>query len=287
MKVVVIGAAGQLGSALLAALKGLPVTGLTREQLDLLDSARVREVLSQLRPTVVINTAAYLQVDLAEDQPEQAFLANGTAVLHLARLSSELGFKLVQISTDYVFGLEAGRSTPYRETDLPGPVGVYGQSKLLGEGLVQAYAERHLVVRSAGLYAPIGSRKKGGNFVETMLRLGAAKKALKVVADQVSTPTYAADLALGIRGLLEADAQGLYHLTNAGQVSWYELAQAIFRQAHLEVDLSPTTASAYGAKAKRPAYSVLDNKKAQALGVKLRPWDEALAAYLVARAHAG
>lgn len=283
MKIAVIGAAGQLGSALVRELDQHQVLALTREALDVLDPVGTERVLAELAPEVVINTSAYLQVDLAEDQPDEAFRLNGTAVLHLARLSNKLGFKLVQISTDYVFGLDQTRTTPYRETDLPGPVGVYGESKLAGEGFVLAYAERHLVVRSAGLYEPIGSRKKGGNFVETMLRLGAAKKALKVVADQRSTPTFATDLARGIGQLLQAKAEGLYHLTNAGDVSWYELAQEIFRQAQLEVDLSPTTAAAYGAKARRPAYSVLDNHRAWTIGVRLRPWQDAVAAYLQAR----
>lgn len=283
MKIAVIGSAGQLGSALVRELGQHQVQGLTRAELDVLDPARAEVVLAELAPEVVINTSAYLQVDLAEDQPDEAFRLNGTAVLHLARLSNKLGFKLVQISTDYVFGLDQTRTAPYRETDLPGPVGVYGESKLAGEGFVQAYAEHHLVVRSAGLYEPIGSRKKGGNFVETMLRLGAAKKSLKVVSDQRSTPTFATDLARGIGQLLEARAEGLFHLTNAGEVSWYELAQEIFRQAKLEVDLSATTAQAYGAKARRPAYSVLDNHQAWTIGVRLRPWQDALAAYLHAR----
>lgn len=284
MKIAVIGAGGQLGSALVRELGQHQVHGLTREQLDVLDPAQAERVLAALAPEVVINTSAYLQVDLAEDQPDEAFRLNGTAVLHLARLSNKLGFKLVQISTDYVFGLDQTRTAPYRETDLPGPVGVYGESKLAGEGFVLAYAEHPLVVRSAGLYEPIGSRKKGGNFVETMLRLGGAKKALKVVSDQRSTPTFATDLARGIGQLLQEGAEGLYHLTNAGDVSWYELAQEIFRQAKLEVDLSPTTAAAYGAKARRPAYSVLDNHRAWTIGVRLRPWPDALAAYLKARA---
>jgi dTDP-4-dehydrorhamnose reductase len=284
VKIVILGSQGQLGSALVRVLGPRhAVTGLGHAELDVLDRPKVREALTALRPELVINTTAYVQVDKAEDEVDAAFALNARAVLDLARTAAELDCTLVQVSTDYVYGLEKGRSTPYRETDVAGPVGVYGQSKLAGEDFVRAYAPKHFVVRSAGLYEPIGSRNKGGNFLETMLKLAAAKKSLKVVADQISTPTYASDLAAGIAELIQSDRYGLYHLTNAGEVSWFDFAKEIFRQAKVDADLSPTTAAAYGAKAKRPAYSVLDNGKINQLVNPLRPWQEALGAYLAAR----
>ncbi len=285
-RVAVIGAAGQLGSALVTVLeaRGLEPIAFTRGTLDVCDHDQASAKLREAKPDAVVNTAAYLAVDLAEDEVAQAFEVNAVAAKHLAHVTKALDVPLVHVSTDYVFGREGARSTPYTELDAPGPQGVYGTSKLAGEYFVREYAPKHFVVRSAGLYETIGSRKKGGNFIETMLRLAAAGRALKVVSDQVLTPTYTPDLAAGIADLLTTDAYGLYHLTNAGSCSWYEFAAAIFALAGVDADLSPTTTAEYGAKAPRPAYSVLDNTKAIDAGVTpLRPWRDALEAYLQRR----
>lgn len=285
-RVAVIGAAGQLGSALVTVLeaRGDTPVPFTRGELDVCDHDHTQAKLAAARPDVVVNTAAYLAVDLAEDEVAQAFEVNAVAVKNLALVTAGLDVPLVHISTDYVFGREGPRDRPYTEEDAPGPQGVYGTSKLAGEYFVREYAPKHFVVRSAGLYETIGSRKKGGNFIETMLKVAAAGRSLKVVADQVLTPTYTPDLATAIAELIGTEAYGLYHATNGGACSWFEFAGAIFELAGVQADLSPTTTAEYGAKAPRPAYSVLDNTKLERAGVTpLRPWRDALAAYLARR----
>jgi dTDP-4-dehydrorhamnose reductase len=184
---------------------------------------------------------------------------------------------LVHFSSDYVFGLDESRRTPWSEADAPGPVSVYGLSKLAGEYLVRSICPAHLVIRTCGLYGVWGVGGKGGNFVETMLRLAREGKPLRVVADQVCTPSYTADVADATVALLTAGRRGLYHVTNAGACSWYEFAGTIFELAGVSANLTAITSREFGAAARRPAYSVL----APAAGLSpLRPWREALAAYL-------
>ncbi len=283
MNYAVLGAAGQLGRDLCPRLAG-QVTALTRERADLTRPDTLRATLTTLRPDVVINCAAYNFVDKAETEPEAAFAVNAWGVRALAGVCRDLNCVLVHFSTDYVFGLDESRRVPYRETEAPGPVSVYGLSKLTGEYLVRALCPRHFVLRTCGLYGVWGSGGKGGNFVETMLRLAGQGKALKVVADQTCTPSYTVDVATATAALVQTDRYGLYHLTNGGSCSWHELARTIFAIAGVSANLSPTTSHAYGAPARRPAYSVLATGAYEALGLPpLRPWQEALAAYLQER----
>lgn len=283
---VIIGSNGQLGTDLRPALADFRVTGLTHADLDVTDAARAREVLGGLRPDVVVNTSAYHKVDVCEDEPAASFAVNATAPYGLARLAAELDFTLVHFSTDYVFA-GTGR-VPCKESDPTAPVSVYGVSKLAGENLVRAYAPRHYVVRTTGLYGVAGASGKGGNFVETMLRLGKAGP-VRVVDDQVMTPTATADLAAAVAALLRRESEvayGLYHVTSGGQCSWYHFAKTIFEQAGLRVDLSPITTAESGSKARRPGFSVLDHGKWMAAGfAELRPWSEALHDYLRAKGH--
>jgi dTDP-4-dehydrorhamnose reductase len=230
---------------------------------------------------VIVNCAAYNFVDRAESEPEAAFRSNAWGIRELARASRDLGCRLVHLSTDYVFGLDADRRTPLTEDDAPGPVSVYGLSKLAGEYLVRSVCPHHLVVRTCGLYGVWGSGGKGGNFVETILRVAGQGKPLRVVNDQRCTPTYAADLAEAVASLIEREAEGLYHVTSAGDCTWYELASEVFRQAGVKADLTPITSSEYGAEAQRPAYSVLATDKLSRIGIsRPRHWVDALAAYL-------
>jgi dTDP-4-dehydrorhamnose reductase len=223
-------------------------------------------------------------VDRAEADPEPAYVVNGWGVRALAKVCRDLDCLLVHYSTDYVFGKDGSRRQPYTETDTEGPVSVYGVTKLAGEGSVLKLCPKHLVVRTCGLYGLKGSGGKGGNFVETMIRLARERKALKVVDDQVCCPTATVDLADTTVRLLDAGGRGLFHVTSAGACSWYEFARTIFRLADVPADLSPTTSEAYAAPARRPAYSVLANDRLRALGLPpLRPWEEALSAYLAAR----
>jgi dTDP-4-dehydrorhamnose reductase len=246
----------------------------------------LRAALDDLRPDVVVNCAAYNFVDRAETEPPAAFAVNAWGVRDLALLCAERNCTLVHFSSDYVFGLDEARRTPWTEADPPGPVGVYGLSKLAGEYLVRALCPRHVVIRTCGLYGVWGSGGKGGNFVETMLRLAGQGKPIRIVADQVCTPSYTADVAAGTVALLAAGRPGLFHLTNAGSCSWYEFARAIFELARVPADVVPITSREYGASARRPAYSVLEPAACRALGLPpLRPWREALAAYLDERRH--
>ncbi|MFN4260469.1 MAG: dTDP-4-dehydrorhamnose reductase [Gemmataceae bacterium] len=285
MKIAVLGAAGQLGRDLVARLAG-DVIPWTRERADLTRPETLRAALTEARPDVVVNCAAYNFVDKAESEPEAAFAVNAWGVRALALACRDLACVLVHFSTDYVFGLDERRSTPYHESDAPGPVSIYGLSKLAGEYQVQALCPRHVVIRTCGLYGVWGSGGKGGNFVETMLRLAGQGKPLRVVADQLCTPSYTVDVAAATAALINAQRYGLFHLTNSGSCSWYELARTIFELSNMTADLTPIPSQEYAAPARRPAYSVLANTAYQTLGLPpLRPWPDALAAYLEERQH--
>jgi dTDP-4-dehydrorhamnose reductase len=284
-RIVLIGANGQLGTDLAAVLAGPGLVPLTRRDLDVTDPAAVDRTLAALAPAVVVNTAAFHRVDDIEADPHLALAVNGAAVHHLARRCARRGTRLVHFSTDYVFG--GAGDGPFVEDAPPAPVNAYGVSKLAGEQLVRNADPRHLVVRSSGLYGVAGASGKGGNFVETRLRLAREGKPIRVVDDQVLGPTYTADLADAVGRLLAADPPGgTYHLTHAGSCSRFEFARRIFGLCGLEADLAPTTSEAFGAPARRPRHSVLANTRLAALGLApLRPWPEALSAYLSAKGH--
>jgi dTDP-4-dehydrorhamnose reductase len=279
----VLGCAGQLGSDLCRRL-GDEVVPLSRAEADLTRADQLDSTLRRLHPDIVFNCAAYNLVDRAEQEPEAAFAVNAWGVRQLALVCRDLDCLLVHFSTDYVFGLDEDRRTPYRETDVPGPVSVYGLSKLAGEYVVRSLCPRHFVIRTCGLYGAWGRGGKGSNFVETMLRLAQAGKSLRVVDDQMCTPTYTADLASATAELVQTQRYGLYHVTNAGSCSWFEFARRIFEQAGLQADLSPIASKDYGAVARRPGYSVLANQKYQETSLyQLRHWQDALRAYLLER----
>ena len=285
LRVVLIGAAGQLGSDLDRTfdLDG-ELVALKHQDLDLLDATRVGTLLAELRPTHVVNTAAYNRVDQAEADRDAAFALNARAVGDLAAVCQRLGATLVHFSTDYVF--DGRRSTPYLESDAPNPLSVYGESKLAGERLALERCERARVFRVCGLYGVARSSGKGGtNFVETMLRLATEGRPIRVVADQVLGPSYTLDLARKVWQILPLAVHPIYHLTNAGATSWHGFARRVFELAGLTPDLRPVTAAEFGARARRPAYSVLGHGNLTALGADdLRPWDAALAAYVAERA---
>jgi dTDP-4-dehydrorhamnose reductase len=277
LKHVVLGAAGQLGRELTKRLPG-EVMGLTRVLADLTCPDMLREVLTQHRPQFVLNCAAYNLVDRAESESDAALAVNAWGVRTLATICRDLDCTLVHFSTNYVFGLEATRSTPYQETDAPGPVSTYGMSKLAGEYFVRAICPKHIIIRTCGLFGVLGSGGKGTNFVELMLRLAGQGKPLRVVSDQVCTPSAAADVAAGTVRLLAGGGPGIYHLTNSGSCSWYEFARAIFELAEVKAELTAVTSEEYGAAARRPGYSVLASRLP-----RLRPWRDALTAYLLER----
>jgi dTDP-4-dehydrorhamnose reductase len=287
MKFVVLGGAGQLGRDLCPRLEG-EVVALTREQADLTRPETLRIVLAEQRPDVVVNCAAYNFVDRAESEPAAAFAVNAWGVRDLALICRDLGSVLVHFSTDYVFGLDEERRIPWIESDAPGPVNVYGLSKLAGEYLVRSLCPRHFLIRTCGLYGIWGSGGKGGNFVETMLGLASQGKPLRVVADQTCTPSYAADVAAATAALIGTGCFGLYHLTNAGSCTWHDFARAIFALAGQKADLTPIPSREYAAPARRPRFSVLSASAYLGLGLPpLRPWTEALRAYLEERSRQG
>jgi len=288
MKVMVIGAGGQLGGDLQRLLPASDCIPLTHADIEITDPASVRQAFDRHRPDVVINTAAFHRVDDCETQAERAFQTNALAVRDLAHACRTSGAVLVHFSTDYVF--DGGQTEPYVETDRPGPLSVYAASKLAGEYLAAAAHPKHFVIRTCGLFGLGGSRSKGGggNFVETMLRAAAQEKSLRVVSDQVVTPTATADLARKVLQLVNTGAHGLYHITAQGSCSWYEFARTIFKLSGVQADLTPVTAEAFGAAARRPPYSVLRNRHLELLGLDdLPPWEDGLRRYLDERGRAG
>lgn len=285
MRFAVIGAAGQLGRDLVPRLPG-EVQSLDRTRADLTKPDLLRSALTDIRPDVVVNCAAYNFVDRAESEPESAFAVNSWGVRSLARFCRDLECTLVHFSTDYVFGLDACRSTPLGVHDAPGPLSVYGMSKLCGEYAVLAECPRHIVIRTCGLYGVWGSGGKGGNFVETMLRLAQSGKPLRVVNDQHCTPSYTVDVAATAVALIASGRHGLFHVTNAGATTWCELARTAIEMAGLTASVSPITTAEYPTAARRPPFSVLSLDELQHAGVPPpRPWRDALAAYIDERRH--
>jgi dTDP-4-dehydrorhamnose reductase len=278
MKTVVTGSGGQLGSELCRQLGGQAV-GLDLPEFDLTDRQGVLRRIETLRPDVVINTAAYTRVDEAEERPELAQAVNAEGVAHLVEACRAIDCLLVQISTDYIFGGEAGRSIPYRETDPTSPVNVYGNTKLAGERHAAAWV-KHLIVRTSGLYGRLGERSSG-NFVETILRVARTGRRLEVVDDQHCTPSYVPHVARAIRFLIETSARGRYHVVDAGETTWYGFTAEILRQSGQSAHVTAIS-TAHRGGAPRPRFSVLDTARYHALpGVPPAvTWQASLAEYL-------
>jgi dTDP-4-dehydrorhamnose reductase len=262
--------------------RGYSVDGFERTDVDIADPVRVEQVLAQADPEIVLNSAAYNQVDVAEREPQPAFVANGLAVRNLAMACRQLDTQLVHFSTDYVFDGTAGRA--YTEEDRPRPLGAYGVSKLAGELYAQAYLEQPLVIRTCGVFGPGGLRTARGNFIETMLRLVSAKRPIRVVEDHVASPTYAPLLAARAADLVERKQNGLFHVGGGTPISWFEFAATIFRVAGLRPELQPTNEREYRTAARRPKYSALSNAKMERCGIEpMPPLEKAVEMYLKAR----
>ncbi len=287
MKVLITGANGQLGSDLCGVLPDIEVIPLTHADVEITDMNSVKAAFTRHRSDIVINTAAYVRVDDCETEQDKAFLVNALGARNVAVVAHELGAKLVHISTDYVFGGENDpRTSSYTEFDFPIPPNVYGKSKLAGENLVRHLCIRHFIVRSSGLFGIAGASGKGGNFVETMLRLAKEKGELRVVNDQIFSPTYTKDLAQKITQLITTEYYGIFHITNKGACSWYEFTREILRLAGSKTPVIPITSDQYPQKAVRPHYSVLDNYHLRLLGMDdMRPWREALKDYMISKGH--
>ena len=271
MKILLTGRDGQVGSELQAMLH--PAVATDHATLDLADADALRQAVRREKPEVIINAAAYTAVDKAEDEPDKAMRINGAAPGVLAEEAKRAGTLLVHYSTDYIF--DGMKRSPYLETDPPKPLGVYGRTKLDGETRIRASGCRHLIVRTAWVYG------RGGNFVRAILRQAEKGAALRVVNDQVGAPTWAFDIARVTAELLRKGVEGTFNVSAAGSASWYDVALEILRHAGRSVDIKPVTTAEYGAKAPRPAYSVLDNAKLRASGAApIDDWRRRLAAHL-------
>ena len=273
MKILVTGAAGQLGREI--AKQGLEheLILTDSDNLDITDGKATMTFFRDVKPDAVIHCAAYTNVDGAEADADGAFKVNVIGSQNIAAGCLETGARMVYVSTDYVF--DGAGSTQYCEFDAVNPQTVYGRTKWQGEEIVRQILGRHYIIRTAWLYG------EGNNFVRTMLRLAETQSTLRVVADQIGTPTSTVDLAWSVFRLLASDAYGTYHATCQGQCSWYEFAREIFLQTGKAVEVVPVTTAEFVRPAKRPAYSVLDNYMLRmSVGDPNRRWQEALHEYL-------
>ena len=283
-KAVVFGSAGQLGLELVKELhrRGYQVTGWDRSGVDITQGAQVERAVAEVDPALVFNAAAYNQVDVAEKEPQAAFLVNALAVRNLALACRQTDARFVHFSTDYVFDGTAGR--PYTEEDRTHPLGAYAVSKLAGELFAEAYLENPLIVRTSGVFGPGGLRTARGNFVELMLRLAAGGQPIRVVEDHVASPTYAPALASRTIDLAEKGQCGVFHVGGGTPISWFDYAKLIFEAAGLNPPLQPTNEREYRTAARRPKFSALANGRMESLGLEpLPPLRDAIREYLTLR----
>jgi dTDP-4-dehydrorhamnose reductase len=275
LSILVTGANGQLGAELANLRKpGLEIRGFGRQELDITSLEQSRAVVSSFKPDIVIHCAAYTAVDKAESEPDEAFRVNAAGTRNIALAAREAGAKFCYISTDYVF--DGSGSVPYNEIDATNPRTVYGKSKLAGEQAVMTLHDRYFIVRTSWVYG-----KYGPNFVKTMLKMAGERDHLKVVHDQIGSPTYTLDLAHFLLELVRTDYYGIYHASNTGVCSWYEFAKAIFEESGITITLEPCATDEYPRPAPRPAYSVMDHSAIRFNGLTdLRPWREALKHFL-------
>lgn len=283
-KVLLIGAKGQVGQELQVTLQSLgEVISIGREELDLTNSEKISQLIREIHPDYLVNAAAYTAVDKAETEPDLAHSINAIAPKIMAESAEKIKAKFLHISTDYVF--DGRKNTPYLETDITNPLGVYGQSKLRGEEEIRTVNSQAIILRTAWVYGSYGK----SNFVKTMLRLGKEREELKVVVDQVGSPTWSKDIATAITHLLinVDNPPGIYNFTNSGVASWFDLTKAIFEEAKISgIPLKiqrviPITTAEYPTPAVRPAYSVLSGQKiSQQLGYIPPYWRDSLKAML-------
>jgi dTDP-4-dehydrorhamnose reductase len=285
MRVAIIGGNGQLGrdvSSAFAAV-GHAITSLTHEDVEIFSLDSVRTALGASRPELVVNTAAFHNVDKCEAEPGLAFAINGIGARNLAQVTEETGATLMHVSTDYVF--DGKKGAPYTEEDVPAPLNVYGNTKLSGEFFVRSTNPRHFVVRTSAIYGENPCRAKGGlNFVELMLKLSKERKELRVVDDEFVTPTPTVQIAQQLVALSKSSEYGLYHATAEGSCSWYEFAAAIFDLTKTNIQLEPARPGEFPAKVPRPRYSVLENAALKARTMNtFSHWKDGLQEYLARR----
>ena len=282
MKIAVIGANGQLGHDICQILyeNKRECVELNHDSIEITDLDSVQENLTRISPTVVINTAAMNDVPRCEEEPQKAFLVNAIGPQNLAIASAKQNFLLIHISTDYVF--DGRKKSPYLESDTPNPLNVYGKSKLEGERLIQSHASKYLILRTCGLYGRYPCRGKSTpNFVERMLKLAAEKKEIKVVDDEILTPTSTLELARQIDKILDCKQSGIYHATAEGECSWFHFAEKIFDLNNSGVKLTKAKPGDFPYTVNRPKYSVLENQRLKKLKLNtFKSWEDGLSEYL-------
>lgn len=286
MKIAIIGANGQLGFDLVRSFKntGHEITPLVHADIDVTDLKLSSSVLKNIQPEVVINCAAYVRVDDAEEFADKAFAVNALGARNMALICRELNSMLVYISTDYIF--DGRKKQPYTEEDVPNPLNVYGNSKLAGEYFVRNIMDKYYIIRSSSLFGAAGASGKGGNFVETMIKKARSKEEIKVVDDMVMSPTYTRDAAGMIKNIItEKLPFGIYHAANAGQCTWYEFTKRIFEILDMQADLSPTKTDILRSKARRPMFSPLVSARLKKYGLEMESWEAALKDYLIEKGH--
>lgn len=284
-KAVVFGSRGQLGTELVSVLRerGYQVTGFDRSDVDISDGEQVEQAFARENPAIVVNAAAYNQVEVAEKEAAAAMAANGLAVRNLAMCARQYDARLVHFSTDYVFDGAAGR--PYTEEDATRPLGAYAVSKLAGELYAQAYLDCPLIIRTSGVFGPRGLKTARGNFIELMLRLAGNRQPIRVVDDHVASPTYAPVLAARSADMIDRGFSGIFHAGGGEAVSWFDYASIIFRLAGLHPELKRTNEREFRTAARRPKYSALSNAKMERCGIHpFPPLETAVRMYLDARA---
>ena len=281
MKIVIIGANGQLGSDLSGVLShDNEIIGLEHRDIEITELENVKSVLTALNPDLVINTAAYHVVPQAESFPDKAFMVNGTGTLNLARICTDIKARFLHYSTDYVF--DGKKQKPYVESDTTNPLNVYAATKLAGEYFALNYCEQTFAVRVSGIYGKVPSRVKGGNFVTTMLKLAKEKPEVRVVDDEILTPTPTLEIARNTAALIKTEAYGLYHMSCEGECSWYEFAKVIWDVYGLQTPLFAAKVNDFPLVVKRPFYSVLENAALNKIGLNKMPdWKKALIDFLV------
>ena len=282
MKTLVIGSTGQLGSACVEIFRsaGHDVVSLSHADVEVADPQSVRRVFEHSRPDAVINCAAYVRVNDAEDHAEDAFRVNAMGARHVALACAVFNTLCVYVSTDYVF--DGALNRPYTEEDVCRPLNVYGTSKLAGEYFVRQCSPRWLIARVASLFGKAGSRGKGGNFVDAIVTKARAGQPIRIVSDIRMSPTYALDAARAMEHIVNRGATGLFHLTNGGDCTWFEFARRILEIADFDTIPEAISSLEYPTKARRPRNSSLQSTKlSPEVRVLLRPWEDALAAYLL------
>jgi dTDP-4-dehydrorhamnose reductase len=277
VKVLLVGGSGQLGSEIQSRWTNDQIVAPPHEDVDLSCNSPLERAIDAERPDILVNCAAFHNVDVCETQPERAFAINALAVDRVAAACSLRGIAFMTISTDYVF--DGTASLQYTEEDCPRPISAYGASKLAGEQLVLRREMKAYVVRTCGVYGVHASKSKG-TFIDRVITQARSGQTPRVVSDVIASPTYAGHLAIALREIVASDAYGLYHACNVGPVSWYEFARAALELAGISHVIEPISASQWKAPARRPAFSALANDKLGRLGIVMPSWREGLAAYL-------